>query len=49
MKNLPPQYPYLVVDASDQKPSTTAETFEKVQITKLTPYEFPRPRFFNYL
>jgi len=24
MKNLPPKYPYLVVDASGQKPSTTA-------------------------
>jgi hypothetical protein len=21
---------------------------KKVQITKLTPYKFPRPRFFNY-
>jgi hypothetical protein len=28
---------------------TTNETVEKVQITKLTPYEFPGPRFFNYL
>jgi hypothetical protein len=47
MKNLPPQYPYLVVDASDQKPSTTAETFEKVQITKLTPYKLSPPLFFT--
>lgn len=33
----------------NQGPSNTAETVEKVQITRSTPYKFPRPRFFRYL
>jgi len=39
---------YIVCLASIVNVSNTAETVEKVQITKLTPYEFSRPRFFNY-